>query len=64
MKIGSIIKDALMLFAITLVLVTVLSAAKVGTQSAIDKANLEAQKKHLMKFAQDSAHLKISHLMS
>jgi electron transport complex protein RnfG len=45
MKIAGIIKDALMLFVITLVLVLVLSVAKVGTQSAIDKANLEAQKK-------------------
>ena len=45
MKIGSIIKDALMLFIITLVLVLVLSAAKVVTQTSIDKANLEAQRK-------------------
>lgn len=45
MKIGSIIKDALMLFIITLVLITILSVAKVTTQPAIDKANFEAQMK-------------------
>ena len=45
MKIGSIIKDALILFLISLVLAAVLSVTKVGTQNAIDKANLEAQMK-------------------
>ena len=43
MKIGSILKDTFMLFIITVVLVAVLSVAKVGTQSAIDAANLAAQ---------------------
>lgn len=43
MKIGSIAKDTFMLFIITVVLVAILSVAKVGTQSAIDAANLEAQ---------------------
>ena len=43
MKVLSIVKDALMLFLITLVLVAILSAAKVGTQSAIDKTNEEAR---------------------
>lgn len=43
MKVLNIIKDALMLFLITLVLVAVLSAAKVVTQSAIDKTNEEAR---------------------
>ena len=43
MKFSSIIKDALMLLVITLVLVAVLSVAKVVTQPAIDKANAEAQ---------------------
>ena len=43
MKIGSIIKDTFMLFIITVVLVAILSVAKVGTQFAIDAANLEAQ---------------------
>lgn len=45
MKIGSIIKDAIVLFFISLVLAAVLSVTKVGTQDAIDKANLEAQMK-------------------
>lgn len=45
MKVLNIVKDALALFLITLVLVAVLSAAKVGTQSAIDKANAEARMK-------------------
>lgn len=43
MKIGSIIKDSLILFAITLVLGLALSGTKVATQDAIDKANLEAK---------------------
>lgn len=43
MKVLNIIKDAFMLFIITLFLVAILSAAKVVTQSAIDKANLEAK---------------------
>ena len=43
MKIGSIVKDALILFIISMVLAAILSVTKVGTQAAIDKANLEAQ---------------------
>lgn len=43
MKFGSIMKDALMLFIITFVLVVILSVAKVGTQNAIDSANAAAQ---------------------
>ena len=45
MKIGSILKDTFMLFIITVVLVVILSIAKVGTQDAIDAANLAAQMK-------------------
>ena len=45
MKIIGIFKDAIILFAITLVLVTILSFTKVKTQQAIDSANLEAQLK-------------------
>lgn len=45
MKFASIIKDALMLFIITVVLVLILSVAKVGTQSAIDAANAAAEMK-------------------
>ena len=45
MKIVGILKDAIMLFIITLVLVTILSITKVGTQQAIDRTILEAQLK-------------------
>ncbi|MBR1453683.1 MAG: FMN-binding protein [Lachnospiraceae bacterium] len=45
MKFSSILKDASMLLVITAVLAVVLSVAKVGTQSAIDAANLAAQMK-------------------
>lgn len=45
MKVGSLIKDALILFAITLVLGLALSVAKVVTQPAIDKAAAESQLK-------------------
>ena len=43
MKLNSIIKDTLMLFAITLVLGVILSVAKVYTQKSIDAANLAAK---------------------
>ena len=43
MKVLAIIKDSIILFAITLVLVAVLAFTKVSTQNAIDKANLDAQ---------------------
>lgn len=45
MKFSSILKDACMLFIITVVLAFVLSIAKVGTQRAIDAANAAAQMK-------------------
>lgn len=45
MKFGSIMKDTFMLFIITVALVCILSIAKVGTQDAIDAANLAAQMK-------------------
>lgn len=45
MKFGSIIKDTFMLFIITVALVLVLSIAKVGTQDAINAANLAAEMK-------------------
>ena len=45
MKIGSILKDTFMLFIITVVLVGILSFAKVKTQNAIDATNLAAQMK-------------------
>ncbi len=45
MKIGSIIKDTLMLFIITVVLVAILSAAKVWTEPAINAANNAAKTK-------------------
>ena len=45
MKSESIVKDTLILVAITLVLVLILSVVKVGTQSAIDRANAEAKLK-------------------
>ncbi len=43
MKIGSIIKDACMLFIITVVLVTILAFAKEITKSPIEAATLAAQ---------------------
>lgn len=45
MKSTSIVKDTLILVAITLVLVSILSVVKVGTQSAIDRTNAEAKLK-------------------
>lgn len=45
MKIGSIIKDSLILFAITLVLGLALSGTKVATQDAIDKAANEKKER-------------------
>ena len=39
MKIGKIIKDTLVLFLITVVLVSILSIVKVATQNSIDAAN-------------------------
>ena len=43
MDIKSIIKDSLILFAITLILGAVLSGAKVGTQPLVDKAAKDSQ---------------------
>ena len=45
MKIIGIVKDAIVLFFITLVLVTILSLTKVGTEQAIDRTNKEAKLK-------------------
>lgn len=45
MKKNSVINDALMLFIIAFVMVTILSLAKVGTQKAIDASILRAKTK-------------------
>lgn len=49
MKIGSLIKDALILTAITLILGLALSGAKVATQPLVDKATEESTKRAYLK---------------